>query len=61
MRTAYQYPKGTVRWRIFGGDYDIRGYPAPKGWSASAHMLDYHPLTNRPLNELTWWIKEVKD
>lgn len=31
MRTAYQYPKGTVRWRIFGGDYDIRGYPAPKG------------------------------
>lgn len=56
----YQYTNGTTRWRRFNGRGDVRAYRAPKGWSASAELIEHHPVSGEFFSRSDWWIKEVK-
>jgi len=59
---TYTYITGATRWKKFKPQtpgQDVRLYRAPKGWSAFAHQLDWHPVTNKPLKQLEWWLKET--
>jgi len=63
-RPVAHYPPGTVRYRRWEGtdtNMDIRCYRPPKGWSASADVLDIHPITGKELPDGEWWIVETKD
>jgi len=61
------YHPGTVRYRRVICCEDVRLYRAEKGWSATADVLEYHPITGEPfLNKNgepagQWWITETKD
>jgi hypothetical protein len=61
MKSAYQYPPGTQRWRRYTDPGDVRGYRAPAGWDAEAMVIDEHPLTGNPLAQPQWWIRETRD
>ena len=56
---SYFYTIGSMRWKRFTGDGDVRAYRAKKGWWVTAHMLDYHPTTDRHLPTSQWWICET--
>lgn len=55
----YHYEGGTIRWKKFNGKGDIRAYRAPKGWSATADLIEYHPITGTLLGKSEWWIQET--
>lgn len=57
----YQYEGNTVRWLKYEGNDDVRTYRAPKGCSADADLIEYHPITGEFLGESKWWIKESKE
>ncbi len=57
----YHYEDGTTRWRRFNGRGDVRACRAPRGWQASADLIDVHPVTGKYLGVSGWWIKEVKE
>ena len=54
----YHYENGSVRWRKYSGKGDIRAYRPPKGWCASADLIEYHPITGEFLGRYHRWIKE---
>ena len=54
----YHY-KTAVRWFRWTVPGDVRCHVPPKGWQAQAHLLDYHPITDKHLRSSQWWIKEV--
>lgn len=56
---SYVYEIGAMRWKRFTGNDDVRLYRPNKGWRATAHMLDYHPTTDRHLPAAQWWICET--
>lgn len=56
----YQYENGTTRWKRFSGRGDVRAYRAPKGWSASADLIENHPITGEHFGKSVWWIMEVR-
>jgi len=66
-RPVAHYAPGTVRYRKWHGEYDVRAYHPPKGWSAMADDLEYHPITGEKFldedgkNTSEWWITETKD
>jgi len=69
-RPVAHYPPHTVRYRRWDDantNMDIRCYHAPRGWSAMAEMLDYHPITGEQFTDengnpaCEWWITETKD
>jgi hypothetical protein len=54
---VYLYEIGAVRWkRLASGD--PRSYRPNKGWEATAHFWDSHPMTGRTLRKAQWWIRE---
>lgn len=55
---SYHYVYGALRWKRYTGTGDVRGYRPAKGWDATAHQLDHHPITDRPLKKSQWWICE---
>ena len=55
----YYCELGAVRWLRHTGRCDVRGHLTPKGWEASADMLEYHPTTGEPLDGCEWWIRET--
>jgi len=61
VRPVAQYAPGTVRYRKWHCNADIRLYRPPKGWMARADELGYHPITGRllPEDEAHWWIQET--
>lgn len=52
------YLDGSVRWHRYTGKGDVRAYRPPKGWEATAHLIDHHPITNRMLRQSQWWVRE---
>jgi len=63
-RPIAHYAPGTVRyrrWEDADTEIDIRCYCPPEGWTASADMLEYHPITGEELPDSEWWITETKD
>lgn len=56
-----QYPSGTVRARRWRGQGDVRAYRPPAGWTATADLIDMHPISSRPLPKSEWWIFETKE
>lgn len=57
----HYYEPGTTRWFRWPSSHgDPRGHSPPKGWTAEADQLDYHPITQRPLrNAPQWWVCET--
>jgi len=61
------YHPGTVRYRRVICCEDVRGYRGSKGWTATADMLECHPITGEPFfdkdgePDCQWWITETKD
>jgi hypothetical protein len=55
---TYLYNVGTVRWRRYTGEGDVRAYRAPKGWDAFADLRDTHPITGAQMPRSQWWIRE---
>jgi hypothetical protein len=55
------YTPGTVRFRRWNGEGDVRGYRPPSGWTAHADLTDIHPITGRDLRRAEWWIIETKE
>ncbi|MBK8357479.1 MAG: hypothetical protein IPL15_00085 [Comamonadaceae bacterium] len=45
----YHYEDGTTRWRRFNGRGDVHACHAPRGWQASADLIDVHPVTGKYL------------
>jgi len=69
-RPVAHYPPGAVRyrrWEDANTNMDIRCYRPPKGWSAMAEDLEYHPITGEKFrdengeNTSEWWITEMKN
>jgi len=58
---ATVYPSGTIRFRRWACNKDIRLYRPPKGWTADADVFDVHPITGRSLRDGQWWIIETKE
>lgn len=46
---------GTIAFR-WNGCRDVRGYVPPKGLSATADLIEYHPCTGEFLDESQWWM-----
>lgn len=63
MKTKYEYPPGTVRWRRHNpNEGDVRGVRIQEGWEAEAMMIGNHPINGRPFkNGAQWWFREVKE
>lgn len=57
----YHYEGGSTRWRKYNGKGDIRAYRAPNGWSVTAHLIEYHPITGVFLGKSQWWIQETRE
>lgn len=38
------------------GQQDVRGYRPPRGYNASADLIDIHPMTGERLLQSEWWI-----
>lgn len=57
MTVAYLYGIGR-RWRKHDQREDVRLYRAPKGWEATAFLLDSHPITGKAFRSAQWWILE---
>ena len=57
---GWNYVYGARRWKRFDGKGDVRSHRAPKGWEASAELLDCHPLTGKRFinGRVEWWICE---
>lgn len=60
MAASIFYEPGTVRWRRHTGSYDVRAHRAP-GWEVEAVLLDYNPVTGKPLRQPQWWFREEKE
>lgn len=54
---SYCYEVGAVRWKRHDGNGDVRSSKVPAGWSASASILDDHPVTGKPLKYPQWWLR----
>jgi hypothetical protein len=57
----YHNEDGTTRWRRLNGRGDVSAIRVPRGWQASADLIDAHPETGKYLGVSDWWIKEVKE
>jgi hypothetical protein len=57
----YHNEDGTTRWRLFNGRGDVRAFRAPRGWQASADLIDAHPETGSYFGVSDWRLKEVKE
>ena len=57
VRTCY--PIGTRRAGPWRGSGDVRGYRPARGWSATADLIDRHPITGKTLRQSQWWIFEI--
>jgi len=44
-RLVAHYASGTVRYRRWDCDDDVRSYRPPKGWQATADLIEIHPIT----------------
>lgn len=53
--TFYHLGQGRKAGRYIGQD-DVRCFRPPKGYSATAELIEYHPLTQKPLNQSEWWV-----
>ena len=60
MAQTIFYQPGTVRWRKHTRDCDVRTC-GRKGWEVEAHLIDRHPLTDKPLPRSEWWLRETKE
>jgi len=60
-RPKAYYVSGTVRYRRWHGNDDVRCYRPPKGWQAFAEVIDIHPITGKELPDSEWWIIETKE
>lgn len=38
------------------GQQDVRYYRPPLGYSATAELIEYHPLTGEQFTQSEWWI-----
>lgn len=38
------------------GQDDVRRYEPPKGYCATAELIDCHPLTGKPFGSSQWWV-----
>lgn len=54
----YHYELGAVRWKRHTSSDDVRVCAPPKGWERQASVLDYHPITGRPLRSPQWWFRD---
>lgn len=43
------------------GNHDPRSYRPPRGVSAVAELIEFHPVTQRYLGESQWWIFLLPD
>ncbi len=43
------------------GQSDVRCYQPPPGYSATAQMIDNHPLTQQRFQQSQWWIVLTPD
>lgn len=46
---------GLVAFR-WNGRGDVRAYVPPRGFAATADLVDHHPATGRFLGESQWWV-----
>jgi len=60
-RPVAHYEPGTVRYRRWDCDDDIRCYRPPEGWQAFADVIEIHPITGEELPDGEWWIIETKE
>jgi hypothetical protein len=42
-------------------NHDPRSYRPPRGYSAVAELVEFHPVTQRYLGESQWWIFLLPD
>lgn len=57
----YHYEGGSVRWLKSNGKGDVRGYRCPRGWRATADLIEHHPITGEFLGKSQWWIRETRE
>jgi hypothetical protein len=43
------------------GNHDPRSYRPPRGFSAVAELIEFHPVTQRYLGESQWWMFLLPD
>ncbi|SJM90932.1 hypothetical protein [Crenothrix polyspora] len=43
------------------GNHDPRSYRPPRGVSAVAELVEFHPVTQRYLGESQWWMFLLPD
>lgn len=56
----YHYQVGASRWSRHSNKGDVRASRPPNGWSRFAHLLEAHPITNKPFkNGPQWWFRDV--
>lgn len=55
---TYLYVEGAVRWKRHDGKGDVRCCRPNRGWDRNAMLLDYHPITGRPLRTAQWWFRD---
>lgn len=51
----YHLGQGKRAGRYIGKD-DVRCYRPPLGYTATAELIEVHPLTNKQLAQSEWWI-----
>lgn len=61
MSNAWNYSGLLQRCKRWNGSGDVRGHRAARGWTATADLVDAHPVTGRALKRSEWWIFERKE
>lgn len=56
---TWNYEPGSVRWKRWTSDRDVRLHRPPNGWEAQALVIDTHPITDKVLPRAQWWIRET--
>ena len=57
----YHYASNATRWKKYNGKGDVRMCRPSKGWSATADLIEYHPITGEYLGKSQYWVKETKE
>lgn len=60
VRQFFPLDNGKKAGRLVGG-HDPRSYRPPRGYTAVAEGVEFHPVTQRYLGESQWWIFLLPD
>lgn len=61
MNGRWHYFDGAERYKRWNGSGDVRGHRSARGWTATADLIDVHPINGKPLRCSEWWIFERRE